>query len=286
MRTRAALALAIAASIVLLVGVAGAGAASSIEGIWSFDGGEVGIKPEPNGTFVGIVVKTIRFAECPHDEREVMWTDITPQADGSYWGDHQWFYQGPNCVKNPQPGKTAWRVMEEPSGYKYLRVCFSEPGATQPTIAPDGEAAADTYGCVDSTLIAPLPTSSSSPAGAAGSPATTAGSTPGPGVQGEKETLSLRSAKQCVSVRRFQIHLLEPKHDPFKTVLVRSRGHKIATVRRGDYVVATIDLVGLKRGAFTVTIDATTVLGNHLSGTRTYHTCAEKAKKSKPRSLR
>jgi hypothetical protein len=207
------------------------------------------------------------------------------QGDGSYWGYHQWFYQGPDCVKNPQLGATAWRVMEEPSGYKYLRVCFSEPGTTQPALAADGAATADSYGCIDSAPVAPLPVAPTQPTTSTPSTAT-AGSKPGSGVEGEKETLTFPGVRQCVSTRRFQIHLLEPKYDPFKTVVVTLRGRKLATVRRGSYVVATINLRGLQRGTFTIVIHATTVLGNHLSGTRRYHTCAKDAKKSKPRSLR
>ena len=98
------------------------------------------------------------------------------------------------------------------------------------------------------------------------------------------EHLSLPSAKRCLSVRRFQIHLLNPKYDPFKTVSVTIKGRKIATARKGDYVVATIDLQGLPKGAFTVEIKATTVLGHHLSATRTYHTCVKKIKKSSKHS--
>ncbi len=102
------------------------------------------------------------------------------------------------------------------------------------------------------------------------------------GTRGPKESLSLPSAKQCLSVRIFQIHLLEPKYDPFKTVSVTIKGykHKIATARKGNYIVATINLKGLPKGAFTVQIKATTVLGHSLSASRTYHICKKKIKKS------
>ncbi len=271
-RRTGSLLLAIAAAL-LLVGVASAAAASSIEGIWSFGGGQVGIESQPNGTFVGIVVKEIKFAECPHPVQQEMWTGMTLQTDGSYWGHHQWYYAGPGCVENPEPGPTAWRVITEPGGAKYLRVCFSRPGASQPTITANGTATNDSYGCVNSSLTAALPTVSGS------------GSTPGSGVAGEIERLSLPSAKKCLSARHFQIHLLEPKYDPFKTVLVMIKGRKIATLRRGRFVVATIDLAGLPAGAFTVKIHVTTVLGHHLSGSRAYHTCAKKPKNSKPGRL-
>lgn len=63
------------------------------------------------------------------------------------------------------------------------------------------------------------------------------------------------------------------------------KGRKIATARHGHYIVATIDLKGYPRGAFTVKISATTVLGHRLSSDRTYHTCAAKPKKHKPAKL-
>ena len=67
-----------------------------------------------------------------------------------------------------------------------------------------------------------------------------------------------------MSARLFKIHLADPSYDPLKRVLVTIRGHKIKTSRQGHYIVATINLQGLPRGAFTVRISATTVLGHHL----------------------
>jgi hypothetical protein len=249
------------AAALALVGAASAGASSSIEGVWAFDNGQIAIASLPNGTFVGTVVEETQFAECAHPVGQPIWTGITPQPDGSYWGHHQWYFEG-TCAKNPTPGPTAWRVRQEPDGSEYLRVCFSQPGASQPTIPASGPEANVAYGCDDSALTAPLPVA-----------ATSSGA--------EGEHLSLPSARRCVSARRFKIHLRDPKYDPLKKVLVTIKGRRIATARQGGYVVATIDLKGFKRGAFTVEIRATTVLGHHLSVARTYHTCARRAKKSK-----
>ncbi|HLM86614.1 MAG TPA: hypothetical protein VK272_10555 [Solirubrobacteraceae bacterium] len=255
----------IVAMVVLAVSIASAGAASSIEGVWAFDNGQIAITPSSNGTFVGTVVDETKFAECAHPVGQTIWTGIIPQPDGSYWGRHQWYFEG-TCAENPTPGPTAWRVREEADGSKYLRVCFSQPGTSQPTIPANGLEANVTYECIDSALTAPLPIVAA--AGVAG------------------EHLSLPSAKRCLSARLFKIHLLEPKYDPFKKVLVTIRGRRTATSRRGDYVVATIDLKGFPRGAFTVKIRATTVLGHHLSSARTYHTCAKRPIGRKPGKLR
>jgi hypothetical protein len=81
----------------------------------------------------------------------------------------------------------------------------------------------------------------------------------------------------------FQIHLRNPKNDPFKEVVVSLGGHRITIVRHGTVFVSTISLKGLPRGRFTIKIRTTTVLGHHLSGSRTYHTCAKKPSRlSKP----
>lgn len=251
--------LAIATTMLLISGVASAGAASSLEGVWSFNGGQIAIQPSSGGAFAGTVVVETKFAECAHPVGQQIWTGMTEQPDGSYWGLHQWYFGGPACSENPERGPTAWRVLEGASGSHYLSVCFSHPGTSQPTIAANGSDSGATFGCANSALTAPLP---------------------GSGVAGSKEQLTVPSAKKCLSVRHFQIHLLDPKYDPLKTVSVTIKGRKITTARKGRYVVATLNLKGLPKGAFTVKIRATTVLGHHLSTNRTFHTCVKKIKRS------
>jgi hypothetical protein len=263
----------------LALGVGSAGAAS-IEGVWSFGGGQIAVQPASGGTFAGIVVAATTFAECVHPVGQEIWKEMHEQSDGSYWGLHQWYFEG-TCALNPTLGPTAWRVLEEPDGSKYLRVCFSDPGTSQPTIAPDGASAGATYGCVSSALTAPLPQQPTSTGPTTSASGATSTSSVAAFIQRE-----LPSAKQCLSGRHFEIHLAEPKYDPFKTVRVTLKGHAIRTERRGDYVVADISLKGLPPGAFTLEIHATTVLGVNLHGSRTYHTCAAKPKKHKPSRLK
>jgi hypothetical protein len=259
---------AIATVLALGVGTASAGTTARIEGVWSFNGGQIGVQHLSNGTYAGTVVAETKFAECVHPVGQQIWTDMTKQSDGSYWGLHQWY--SANCQENPQRGPTAWRILEAANGSHYLRVCFSHPSTSQPTIAADGapkeasEYAAYhvTYGCDNSALIAPLPVAPS-------------------GKGGGSEGLTLPSAKQCLKIRRFKIRLRNPKYDPFKKVTITLNGHKIATSRKGNYVVATISLKGLRKGSFTIKVRATTVLGHHLSASRTYHTCREKKRSKK-----
>jgi hypothetical protein len=267
-RRRRSLLLAIAATVLLLsVGVASAAATSSIEGVWSFTGGQIAIQPEGNGKFEGIVVQPTKFAACTHPVGQKIWKEITPQADGSFWGFHQWYKSDEEtgtCIENPVLGPTAWRVLEATNGSRALLVCLSDPGTKQPTIPPGNHGVGATYGCKESLMTAPL-----------------AGSQVG----SFKEVVSLPSAKKCVSARKFNIHIHDAKYDPFKTVVVTLRGHKLKVAHRGSYYIATVNLKGLPAGAFTVKIKATTFRGNQVSGSRTYHTCAAKPKKSKPKKL-
>ena len=129
-----------------------------IEGVWAFENGQIAITPTSDGTFVGTVVDETKFAECVHPVGEEIWTDMRLQPDGSYWGASPVVLRR-NVRENPTLGPTAWRVREAPDGSRYLQVCFSAPGSSQPTIAANGLTANVTYNCVNSALTAPLPSS-------------------------------------------------------------------------------------------------------------------------------
>src|SRR5580704_14113940 len=75
----------------LTLGAGTATASSSLEEVWSFGGGAIAIQGLPNGAYQGTVVSPTTFAECPHPAGEVLWTEMRLQADGSFWGFHQWF---------------------------------------------------------------------------------------------------------------------------------------------------------------------------------------------------
>lgn len=245
-----ALAAAIALAVGSAAGLSSSAAGQSIEGVWSFNGGQVAIHPAAGGTFTGTVVAPTLFAECSHAIGEAMWTQMRLQPDGSYWGLHQWFFEKAACALNPQLGPTAWRVMSTSGGAHFLRACFSQPGTTQPTIAANGESADVTYGCANSALVAPPPSGSVL-----------------------SSDVVLPSASRCTSRRLFQIHLNEPPHDPIREVLVSLKGRSLKVKRRGNVLESTINLRGLPKGIFTVRIAVTTVLGHHYRVKRTYHTC-------------
>ena len=259
---RTTLPLALAALIVALVLGASAGAApkSELEGVWSFNGGNIAIQRLSNGTFQGTVVTTTKFASCAHPVGQVLWTDMSEQPGGSFAGFHAWFH-GSECATVPVLGQTAWRVLHNSTGERFLRVCFSYPNSgSQPTISSSGAVAGDTYGCANSALIAPLPTLS--------------GSSHGSGNVSAAKDIILPKLKGCARRTSLEIKVREPKYDPIKEVVVEINHKKVlerhlAKISKSS--TKTILLKHLPSGTFKVTVIVITVLKQRFSLSRTYH---------------
>jgi hypothetical protein len=250
--------LACALASVLGTGVGSAFAATPIEGIWSFNGGEVGIQVQPNGTFVGTVVAPTKFSQCFHPTGEQVWTQMDLQPDGSYWGLHQWYFETEACIANPTLGLTAWRVLAGEDGQRFLRVCFSEPGSSsQPEISPTGAETGATFGCVDSMRVSALPEL-----------------TP----EELSQYLTLPSNGSCFSHAKLRVRAQDPPNDPLEKVVVRLHSgslHRPAQLkRRAHSVTATLSLRGLPQPRFVVRVRLKTVLGEELSRRRVYRRCA------------
>ncbi|MGH2852751.1 MAG: hypothetical protein ACRDLF_00970 [Solirubrobacteraceae bacterium] len=258
----------IAITLALLSGTAvSAAATSEIEGVWSFEGGQVAITHAAGGKFVGIVVNPTKFAECTHRAGEEMWTDVTPQTNGSYWGLHQWLFDG-SCLPNPERGPTAWRVLQTSTGSRYLEVCFSEPGNVQPAIAANGTSTGSIFGCRQSAPTAPLPVVSKG----------------GGSERGGAEritfpkTVLLPNPGACIAKNgSLRIKLRNPKYDPLKEVLVWVRGRRVADVRGVQRLKRGIVLRHLPTGNYKIKVLAITVLRQKLSGHLTYHSCGKRS---------
>jgi hypothetical protein len=246
--------------------LASASASTELKGVWSFNGGEIAIHSEgPEGGLIGTVIEPTTFAHCPHQAGEEIWSGITLQPDGSYWGLHQWFYENGSCTPNPELGLTAFRVLSRGSG-QYLRVCFSEPGnGQQPTIAADGTAADASFGCVDSALVAALPTSAELK---------------------PENLIGLRSNTSCVAARRIRIRIHDPAGDTVlkSTVTVSggARKQNVRVVRHGREEVAIVHPGQITGGRFTVTVTLRTALGHTIKTKRTYRTCGPAKPRRKP----
>jgi hypothetical protein len=246
---------AVLATVGLLAAPTVARAAADIEKVWSFAGGEVAITANPDGTFTGIVTKETTLVQCPHRVGEQIWTGITAQPDGQYFGGHQWFATG-TCEPIATRGNSAFRVLSASSG-RFLRTCLADPGvATQPSIAADGAGTDATRGCFDSAVLSDVPQ---------GTPTID-----------DIVTLPAQGKKKCLSRRRFTIHLRNPKGDPLKSARVYVNGKKVKVKHKGRRFTAKIDLRGRKKGRYTVRIVARTVLGKTIKGKRKYRTCAKK----------
>jgi hypothetical protein len=179
-----------------------------------------------------------------------MWTEMKAQPDGSYWGDHRWYFE--NCTENPTPGPTAWRVLQNQSGESFLRVCFSSPGSgLQPTIAPNGASAHVNHPpCVDSQLIAPLTKAT------------------------DEKPVTLPPGRRCVRRHTLKISLHNPKYDPLKQIVVWVNGKKVLTVRNAHKLKHGIRLTHLPNGSYTVKVLAITILNHRLTGSRRYKACS------------
>jgi hypothetical protein len=260
--------------IVLLAVLAFSGSAAAatneIEGVWSFEHGSVAIQPQPNGTFTGIVATETQFAECPHLVGEEMWTGMTQQPDGSFWGFHKWFVDAEGTCK-PDPngnglGPTAWRVLSTSTGARYLKVCFSHPGTSQPRIAVDGTATEATYGCYQSALIEPLPTVSSG----------------GSGVAGVTFSKTVVLPTGCVAQSSLKIALKDPKNDPLTEVVVKIGNKKVADIKGVKKIKKGITIKKLpSSGSYKISVVATTILKQKLTGNQIYKACTKGSGKIK-----
>jgi hypothetical protein len=252
---------------VLAFGGSASAATNEIEGTWSFEHGAVFIEPVPNSnTFQGTVVEETTLVACPHTVGETMWTGMTQLPDGSFAGFHKWFIQeGANHVCKPDPqngglGKTAWRVFTSPSGEKILKACFSSPNNdSQPTIALDGQEAGATFGCTDLKQLAPAP-------GSPGSP---------------PPVVVLPPAKACVAQSSLKIALKEPKFDPLTEVVVKIGSKKVADVKGIKKIKKGITLKKLPTGTYKISVVATTILKQRLTGSQTYKACTKGSGKIK-----
>lgn len=148
----------------------------------------------------------------------------------------------------------------------------AEPTAATGTIVDD-DAPASSPGAG----VAPPP-----PVAPAAAPPTPAASPPVAAVSRPKFTqvATMPSTRTCVSRRSFRIRIRSPKGAQVASATVRLRGKTVAT-RKGKRVTAPIDLRGLPKGTFKVTIRVVLADGRVVTGSRTYRTCAPKREKAK-----
>jgi hypothetical protein len=96
------------------------------------------------------------------------------------------------------------------------------------------------------------------------------------------KAFTLPSSKVCVSRRKFTIRIRKLPGVTFISAVVKVRGKPVATVKRSR-ITAPVNLTGLPKGTFTVSIIALASDGRTVTGKRTYHTCAARRPGSVPK---
>jgi CSLREA domain-containing protein len=159
------------------------------------------------------------------------------------------------------------------------RVPFANcPGEDQRGFARAGAGGGCDFGAFESGAPAspastptPTPTQNSSP-----SP--TPISTPTPKILAPlsaNAAFSFPSPRKCVSRRHFIIHIRKLPGITFVSATVKVNGKRVK-VFRGSQLTAPVDLRGLPKGLFTVSITAKTSDGRTVTGKRSFHTCERK----------
>jgi hypothetical protein len=250
----------LALALSLLAAAPAAAQSDPIEAVWEFNGGQVAVERQSDGSFVGTIIRPTQLSECTHQNGEPMWIEIRSQPDGQYFGRHQYFRTS-DC-SFIERGMIALRVLQNPQGQTFLRVCFDDPERDpdeQPNIAPDGSNTTTQDGCRDSNLVAPLPQA--------------------PPKLADVVTGLPKQTKGCASRRRFPIRLKEPPGDAIAArpkPKVTRNGKSIPVRFSGGRWRSVIDLRGLPRGRYTFKIVAQTVRGRTIQGSRRYRTCGKK----------
>ncbi len=245
-----------------LASSAGAQTPADIEGVWSFSGGQVTVQPLLDGTLQGTIVRETRLSHCEHPIGEQMWVGIRPVGDGSYVGGHQWF-DTITCAPRELRGNSAFRVLAREDGARFLRACLSPPErpTEQPAIAPDGTAMPPGVDCHDSDLIRPRPTAE-------------------PALRQIAKLPRATKRRQCRLRRPFEIRLRQPSGDALATATITVDGKRLRTLS-GDRLTEPVSLKRPPKGRYKVRIEATTVLGHTVTGTRKYRSCNPKEQRRK-----
>jgi hypothetical protein len=101
--------------------------AAPIEGTWNFQGGQVVVQPQPDGSLIGTVTVESTFLACPHPVGQQMWR--IHGSGTSYTGTHLWYRA--DCTPNPG-GDATWTIVStDPTTYT-MTFCTAPPGAGPP----------------------------------------------------------------------------------------------------------------------------------------------------------
>ncbi|MDX6706502.1 MAG: hypothetical protein QOI48_2348 [Solirubrobacteraceae bacterium] len=167
-------------------------AAASIEGTWSYQGGQVVVAPTGPEEYQGTVVRKIKSTPCSHKTGEVIWA-INDSGETDLYRGGQTFRDPAGCAIAPLRGFARWTVSADSA-----ELCF---------VAPEDDESPPT--CETITRLA-----------RARSPATFA------------DTVILPSDRRCRSRRTLRIQLRQPRGDAVVAAEVRVNRKLVASVPR------------------------------------------------------
>jgi hypothetical protein len=196
---------------------------------------------------------------------------------------------GPGALPAGQPGTFAaapfdyWgpvtTTIDHDDGAAGTPHAYATAGAHTATAkATDLAGFAATATTTTSVIAAPPVPAAAPPAGAGTGAAAALGGTgrvAGRRAPGAARVIELPSSRRCVSRRRFRIRLHEPDGSRLVSALVRVNGRQVRAVR-GRRLTAAVDLRGLPRGRFRVSITVRTSAGRRITAARRYRTCTPK----------
>ena len=152
--------------------------------------------------------------------------------------------------------------------------------ATVPLAVPTDVAITPPIMGPETPITTPITTSISPPLNP---PPTLGTSNPKPKPKGlsAARAFSLPSAKQCVSRRHFLLHVRRYPGVTWIGAVIKINHKRIRTLGR-SHITALVDLRGLPKGTFVLSITATASDQRKVTGTRTYHTCVPNSKRHYP----
>jgi hypothetical protein len=244
-----AVAIAVCAATMAVAGPASAQSTSAFAGVWSFNGGKVGVVKNADKSFTGVVIRATKSGTCVHTVGEKMWTDVRLSNNLSWWGKHVWFLKNP-CHLAPSPGNTAWKIFKTPGGKTFLRGCYANWAL--PTIQPQFVFQNGGWDCspgqdgavIDSNYIRPK--------------------------KSTFKSIARFPKAKCLG-KKLKLRFVNPPTDALSTVKVSAGGlTKVLDYRNKLALTLT---VSPGSGKVKIKVLARTLLGHTVKGGKTYKTC-------------
>lgn len=219
---------------------------NDIVGLWNFNGGIVGVTKNADKSFTGTVVKATTTGTCGHPVGERMWTDVRLAGNLNFFGKHVWFLTTP-CRPAPSAGSTAWKIFVDVNNKRFLRGCYASWSNTtlQPQIDVAGHADVGPGGtCIDSYAV--------------------------PAKRSTIKQIVKFPDLKCVG-SRLKLTFTDPPTDAIAAVQVYA-GTARKTFKRTKMAAATVRPKAAG-GTVKIKVIAKTLLGNKITGSKTYTAC-------------